>query len=349
MISFLLYVNKEGKINQIKWSSLTYIISMQNQSFYELFSDDTKPILYNIIGKGQLEESIFYWTKTVRLNDRDDDIKLCLLSFGEHIMVFGMNEQSKDSEDNKEFNQEFKNIVQKFMNAIKEYSKNDIFHNKEAVQFQFEKIQILNNELINTRRMLEKANAQLNTLNSELNNRLVKDALTGLISKYQYRAEIEYFVHKNPNKLGIFTFMDIDNFKSVNDTYGHATGDQYLIEFAQRLMRLPIDNTIKLRISGDEFGIFTYGLDDAGARQMEEIWNKIKENVLYMPIEIDKKSIPLSISAGMAVLGRDTHEIYEVIEYADMMMYEAKRSGKNCFKIFDKVRYQLLKGIANSI
>ncbi|MHB1154351.1 MAG: GGDEF domain-containing protein [Eubacteriales bacterium] len=346
MSSFLLYIDKQGKINEVKWSSLTYIISMHNQSFYEIFPNDIKTFLYNIIGKGQLEENEFYWTKTVPLNDREAEIKLCLLPLKEQILVFGISEQL---EDNGEFNREFKNIVQKFMNAIKEYSKNNIFHNKEAVQFQFEKIQILNNELINTRRMLEKANAQLNNLNSELNNRLVKDALTGLISKYQYRAEIEYFVHKNPDKLGVFTFMDIDNFKAVNDTYGHATGDQYLIEFAQRLMRLPIDNTIKLRISGDEFGIFTYGLDDASTRQIEEIWNKIKENVLYMPIEIDKKSIPLSISAGMAVLGQDTHEIYEVIEYADMMMYEAKRSGKNCFKIFDKVRYQLLKGIANPI
>lgn len=91
---------------------------------------------------------------------------------------------------------------------------------------QFGKIQTLNNELINTRRLLEKANAQLNTLNETLNNRLVKDALTGLVSRYQYRAEMEFFIAKNPGKPGVFTFMDItlDNFKGVNDNYGHGAG-----------------------------------------------------------------------------------------------------------------------------
>ncbi|MFA6783922.1 MAG: diguanylate cyclase, partial [Sphaerochaeta sp.] len=124
----------------------------------------------------------------------------------------------------------------------------------------FEQIQLLNNELVNAQRKLQKANIQLKHLNEELNNRLVKDPLTSLVRCYQYRSEIDRTISLQPKMLGLFAFIDIDDFKHINDTLGHAAGDQYLMEFARRLQSLDFGMaTICMRIAGDEFGLYLHG------------------------------------------------------------------------------------------
>nr|WP_225877803.1 GGDEF domain-containing protein [Alkalibacter mobilis] len=198
---------------------------------------------------------------------------------------------------------------------------------------------MLNNELINARRQLEKANSKLYVLNEELNNRLVKDTLTGLVSRYQYTSEMKWAIGKFPGKVGVYTFIDIDDFKSVNDTYGHAAGDAYLIEFARRLKDLKLKNTIKIRVSGDEFGIFTYGLEYSDETVAEEIWNALHEALMSEPIIINDVQMPLAVSAGMSTYGVDTDNIFELVDYADYAMYTAKRRGKNNYAVFDMKKY----------
>lgn len=228
------------------------------------------------------------------------------------------------------------------MGILKENYSETIEMTNDSVRYQFEKIQVLNSELIDTKRLLQKNNRQIERLNNELNNRLVKDALTGLLSKYQYSNEMEYLTKKNPDKYGIFTFIDIDDFKSINDQYGHGVGDKYLIEFGKRLQAIQVLNTIAIRIAGDEFGLFTYGIESFDESLLLEFWEKIQE-ILLKPMELDKNQFTFSISAGMAVYGRDTKEIYELIEFADYAMYKVKKSGKNGFSIFQKSDYLKLK------
>ena len=228
-------------------------------------------------------------------------------------------------------------VIKRFMMVFKENCKEDRFGTTESIRNNFEKIQILNSQLVVAERQLEKKNSQLKELNSVLNNRLVKDALTGLVSKYQYRDEIANMIEDNPNKLGVFIFIDIDDFKSVNDTYGHNVGDEYLIEFGKRLKGLPIDNTIHLRIAGDEFGLFTYGLDEVDETYKDNYWKIIKDNIMNRPFAIKDAQLNFSFSAGISVYGRDTKEIYELIEFADVAMYEAKKSGKNKMFSYKKI------------
>lgn len=191
--------------------------------------------------------------------------------------------------------------------------------------------------------MLEKANASLNMVNADLNNRLVKDPLTGLISRYQYRSEIEMSIASAPSKKGIFTFIDMDDFKGINDTYGHLAGDKYLVGFAERMRKLTINNTLKIRIAGDEFALFTYGLDHIDDSVIEQIWEQIQRHVLSKPLQFDGIELPYSISAGIAVYGEHTFDIYDLIDYADFAMYQAKRSGKNQYCVFDAVEYAKAK------
>ena len=333
MISFLISVDRTGVITAARWSNPAHIFPPYVSSFPECFSDMDQAAfsaLLELAGK-----DFYYYPTTFHLKDYAVNIHLCLLPAEEFVLLFGFEENLLG-----ELSAAAKEIIRRFMHVVADCSKENIILSMKTSRVQFEKIQSLNNELVNTRRLLEKTNAMLHTANKDLNNRLVKDALTGLVSRYQYRTEMEQCIALHPGKLGVFTFIDIDSFKEINDTYGHAAGDKYLIEFAERLKKLPLAHTIKLRIAGDEFGLFSYALERSQSQYAEEIWRQIKSHVVHKPVIIDGIEMPLAISAGMSVYGIDTFDIYELIEYADFAMYQAKRNGKNQFAVFDQAAYQ---------
>ncbi len=202
----------------------------------------------------------------------------------------------------------------------------------------FEEIQKLNNELVNKNREIAKISHKLKNMNDVLSSRLIKDPLTDLVSRYQYADEIEAAIQKYPDSGAFFVFIDIDNFKSVNDTYGHRTGDQYLIEFANRIKKLPLNNAIRLRISGDEFGLFVYGIDWIDDRYYQMFWRMFQDNVLF-PITINQIEMKLEVSLGIAEYKKDATHINQMIDYADFAMYQAKHSGKNRYCLFNKNEY----------
>ena len=338
MISFLICIDGDGIVNDINWSIPAYLVPMRSSSFVELFPAEEKKIVLDLIKRSMEEEDLLQSDQPLHLNNLTPRVRLSLLKADDQILVFAAEDVESIDEHCK---REFSGIACKFMQTIRAYFKSNAVHNKESIGYQFDRIQILNNDLVNTRRMLEKTNSQLNRLNQDLNNRLVKDALTGLVSRYQYRAEIDLMISADPGKLGIFTFIDIDEFKKINDCYGHAAGDLYLVEFAERLKSLPMDNTLKMRIAGDEFGIFTYGLNQVEDAEVRAIWNQIKDYVLTKPFVINGSILSFSVCAGMAVYGVDTTEIYEIIEFADFAMYQAKESGKNRYQRFDQDQYKL--------
>ncbi len=206
----------------------------------------------------------------------------------------------------------------------------------------YEQIQKLNNELMNKSRKIEKLNRHLNRLNEMLNRRLITDPLTGLLSRYQYRDEIMAAIEKDPKKGGVFCYIDIDDFKAVNDTHGHRIGDLYLQAFATRLRSLPLENAIAMRIAGDEFGLFLHPVDKEKKTFSQKLWTMIRENVVR-PVEIEGKSIPLRLSMGIVRYPEDTNEIHRLIDYADYAMYVAKRSGKSKYALFDKKKYERAK------
>ncbi len=330
MISFLIAIDQIGLIKKIHWSEPVFIVNYTNQPFSDLFVNMEKSFLLQVVEQSQLEER-FHENLPLQLSNYPARIDIISVKGKETSLILGI-----EHEDNQwdGVNLEYEKLIRRFMQVIKESDSETEGLNTEMTRLQFEKIQVLNNELINTRRQLEKAMAQTNRLNQDLNNRLVKDPLTGLLSRYQYRTEIEQVIAEYPATLGIFVFIDIDDFKKVNDQYGHAAGDRYLIEFSNRLNNIKNDRLLKMRIAGDEFGLFFYDLDQVEGQNFERCWQQIKAALLFEPIVVNNQSLPLSISAGMAVYGRDTNQIYDLIEYADFAMYQAKKAGKNQFRSY---------------
>lgn len=342
IISFMLQCDKSLNIINTYWCDPVSLISPYQKNLMDLFSMEDKAIVKNIFIQRDSDSDIFGCQSDLLLLYPKLKISICGMQAGDSILIHGIQIPEGLGEDTVIF---LKTLVHRFMSIIRLNEKEIFTDNELMIRSQFEEIQRLNNDLLNTKRQLVKANATLNRLNSELNNRLVKDALTGLVSRYQYREEIEMTIRQDPDLLGVFLFIDIDDFKSVNDTYGHHIGDEYLKSFANRINMLPYRNKIAMRIAGDEFGVYIHGYDAISDEDLEAIWMNIKEIVVDPQVSIGSLIFNIRCSVGMSVYGSDTTELYDLIEYADFAMYEAKRSGKNDWKRFNKERYVKNKNI----
>lgn len=155
-----------------------------------------------------------------------------------------------------------------------------------------------------------------------------KDSLTGLWNrKYTEEKVNVYLADELAN--GVLFILDMDNFKEVNDTYGHIRGDAVLIEFANILKSCTRDDDIVCRIGGDEFIIFFKGnFDEKGAStKSNEIISKVEERFEKM-LEIGENRIHVSVSIGITFAPQDGSDFMTLYNNADKSMYFVKQNGK---------------------
>jgi len=151
------------------------------------------------------------------------------------------------------------------------------------------------------------------------------DPLTGLLNRGAMEREIKAFLAGEGSRGNHALFMmDFDNFKSVNDTLGHAKGDQLLTQFANGMRRLFRSGDFLSRIGGDEYMIFI-----KSARDDQIILDKAEELRSEMVTLSRKIGIPVSISVGIAVYDRDGNTFETLYKHADKALYQVKRAGKN--------------------
>ena len=161
------------------------------------------------------------------------------------------------------------------------------------------------------------------------------DNLTGLPNRHLFNDRMKQAVAKaergdNPF---IFVTLDLDFFKGVNDTYGHAAGDQVLVELAKRFsLGLRSTDTVA-RLGGDEFvGIFPC---EAGMEQTtaETVMNRFYDN-LKPPVILKDIEYQLRSSVGIAFFPQHAQDVPTLLEHADMALYKAKENGKNQYAIY---------------
>ena len=155
------------------------------------------------------------------------------------------------------------------------------------------------------------------------------DQLTGLPNRDSFVDKINNLMAKaehEDNKIAVL-FLDIDDFKSVNDNYGHDTGDKLLEGTAQRLRKSLRKKDIVSRMGGDEFAIAVADIDT------ENELNKVADRVLAgfdSPISVEDKKFSISVSLGVSLYPDDGSHLEELIKKADYAMYKAKNENKNC-------------------
>ena len=135
--------------------------------------------------------------------------------------------------------------------------------------------------------------------------------------------------------------LDLDGFKPVNDTYGHAAGDQLLIEISQRLKTTLRGDDTLARLGGDEFVLLLSGHDDleASAASIERILATVRT-----PVALNGQAIEVSASVGVAHFPVEDIDGDTLLRHADQAMYAAKQAGKNCFTVFDPQHDRALQG-----
>ena len=142
---------------------------------------------------------------------------------------------------------------------------------------------------------------------------------------------------KRTGSEGALMFIDLDKFKELNDTHGHATGDQLLIAVAQRLNSCVRETDMVVRLGGDEFMVMIEGLGTEpmmAARRAQEIAAKIL-NALNQPYLLGDEKVTSTPSIGLALFNGDKVGAAEMLQRADLAMYEAKSVGRNAVRFFD--------------
>ncbi|MFN8829478.1 MAG: diguanylate cyclase domain-containing protein [Labrys sp. (in: a-proteobacteria)] len=159
------------------------------------------------------------------------------------------------------------------------------------------------------------------------------DAATGLSNRPAFqRGLAEALATAGPTQSRAVILIDLDYFKSINDTLGHAAGDAVLVATAQRMRSLGAEAAVLARLGGDEFAAVS--LAAADTTTLTEFCARLHA-VIALPVTYEGHSIRVSCSIGAAIIDRPGLAPSEALNAADLALYRAKRDGRGCWRLFD--------------
>ena len=172
---------------------------------------------------------------------------------------------------------------------------------------------------------------QMTKIDDAANAYAFKDALTGLYNRHYLNHFLEKFTPlQNEEKCFGVLFIDIDDFKKINDLYGHMVGDCVLKELGDKLRFMTRKEDLLCRYGGEEFLIV---LSEMTPELVVKRSETLRKSVESMKLNCEKKDITISIGVSC---GHNNDDISIIIDQSDKALYEAKASGKNCIKLFNK-------------
>lgn len=162
--------------------------------------------------------------------------------------------------------------------------------------------------------------ANIDPLTGAYNRRFIENYLDGLLDSGDRRA-----FH------GSLIMLDMDNFKPVNDQYGHAAGDTVLQEMARRCLGILRAEDVLARLGGDEFAVV---LPDQSGEQARSVAEKIRAEIAGKPVNFGMQPIDMSVSIGIVTRFESGATAYSAFKHADQALYQAKRAGRNRVVLF---------------
>jgi diguanylate cyclase (GGDEF)-like protein/PAS domain S-box-containing protein len=171
-----------------------------------------------------------------------------------------------------------------------------------------------------------------------LRHQAYHDDLTGLVNRNYLMEQLDKSLSqaRRHGYLNGLLFFDLDNFKIINDTLGHHTGDILLQQIGERLRRLVRTEDTVSRIGGDEFVIILNELDenpDSAADEAHAIAEKVRQ-ALAQPYELGEHEHHITVSIGISMFPMDDEDSNDVLKHADTAMYRAKESGRDTVSFF---------------
>jgi diguanylate cyclase (GGDEF)-like protein len=180
---------------------------------------------------------------------------------------------------------------------------------------------------------------ELLALGERLKHQAFHDPLTDLPNWAWFREQLEATLMTLSNETTAVLVFDVDDFKTVNDSLGHAAGDQLLVAVAERLRNLLERPELSARLGGDEFAVLLEGYDREAAAQLAE---SVVE-ALTAPFFLEGKEVAITASLGIA-LAEGRRDAGELLRNADLAMYKAKAEAKGSYHFFeDSLHTQVVK------
>ncbi len=182
------------------------------------------------------------------------------------------------------------------------------------------------------------------------------DTVTGLPNRRQLTDHLSQHlaVHLARRDFGALMLLDLDHFNQLNDSLGHNTGDELLLQVANRLTQLetwegPLNSCMVARLGGDEFAVLVPSLTDTGP-MASTIAKQCGDAVLAelaKPYTLKDQTIVCTASIGVVLFGAEAQQVHELLKHADLAMYEAKSEGRNRVCLFEeKLENQLAQRAA---
>ncbi|MDQ6662966.1 MAG: GGDEF domain-containing protein, partial [Acidobacteriota bacterium] len=170
-------------------------------------------------------------------------------------------------------------------------------------------------------------------LNDQLIFQAQHDAVTKLPNRFLFTERLEQALSAaKEGKTGVaLLYVDLDDFKLINDTWGHSAGDSLLCEVAARFLKCLRGTDTVARTGGDEFTAIISDLESPEGAQ--EVAQKLLR-ALRSPFEVEGQRLRISASIGISVFPQDGEEAESLQRHADRAMYRAKNNGKNAFERF---------------
>ena len=150
------------------------------------------------------------------------------------------------------------------------------------------------------------------------------DSMTGLLNRNGFNLQLEEYLEGNKQKNCVGILLDVDNFKFINDVYGHTIGDQVLLQLSQSLVQAFPDNSIIARNGGDEFCIILKDCSAEEAAPMIDAFSKASRSFSAKGVEHN-----YSTSLGYAEYPANAEKVSDILRYADIALYEVKLQGKH--------------------
>ena len=177
---------------------------------------------------------------------------------------------------------------------------------------------------------------------SELSWQASHDALTGLINRQEFEIRLENMLDsaREEGETHSLLYLDLDQFKVVNDTCGHIAGDQLLRQLSDRFHQLIRDTDTLARLGGDEFGVLMKNCPLAQAKRVANTFLKLLEGFRF---SWEDKSFTLGVSIGLVLIDSELDSISQLLSYADIACYAAKNGGRNRVHVYQADDHELIK------
>ncbi|MDR3182851.1 MAG: diguanylate cyclase [Planctomycetaceae bacterium] len=162
------------------------------------------------------------------------------------------------------------------------------------------------------------------------------DNLTGLPNRHLLNDRMQQYIARSVRTGDPFIFvtLDLDNFKGVNDTYGHAAGDRLLVEFSKRMLMGMRNTDTAARTGGDEFVMVFPCAAGMEMQTTKHIMKRFFANLSH-PVDFDGVPYTIHSSLGVAFFPQHAADVVKIFAYSDAALYRAKRSGKNKFAVWE--------------